>query len=254
MSLLFKPAGDELATQYGEYFDLAALSTISVGGRYEVLCSDGMNYIVEIKQFDPVSFIGHVHFRHWKTRFDFKGCIRDVYMTTEGRYSKDAGITANNTYETENNSQSARRSSLGNRKLSLGEKSSYAANTKYDDDFFAKPRPKWAKRRRQTYESEMMPASYEERVLVGDSSSGEEDVVSRIQSKCCFGANSESLILTKHYVLHFDSKSSSAAFTRQTPTPKLSRRSRRRCRYQYTKSCASSKIWCSVDIVRPQLH
>lgn len=190
MSLLFKPAGDELATQYGEYFDLAALSTISVGGRYEVLCSDGMNYIVEIKQFDPVSFIGHIHFRHWKTRFDFKGSIRDVYMTTEGRYSKDAGITASNTYETENVSQSARRSSqIGSRKLSLGEKSSYAANTKYDDDFFAKPRPKWAKRRRQAYESEMMPASYEERMSVGDSSSGEEDVVSRIQSKCRFGAD-----------------------------------------------------------------
>lgn len=232
MSLLFKPAGDELATHYGEYFDLAALSTISVGRRYEVLCSDGMNYIVEIKQFDPVSFIGHIHFWHWKSRFDFKGSIRDVYMTTEGRYSKDAGITASNTYETENVSQSARRSSqIGGRKLSLGEKSSYAANTKYDDDFFAKPRPKWAKRRRQAYESEMMPASYEERISVGDSSSGEEDVVSRIQSKCRFEADTDHDL---HRVLHFGSRSSFVAFTRQAQTYKFSRYARRRSRYQYT--------------------
>lgn len=184
MSLLFRPAGDELAAQYGEYFDLAAMSTITPGGKYEVLCSDGMNYIVEIKHFDPVSFTGHLHFRNWKTRFDYKGSIRDVYMTTEGKYSKDAGITAFNTYETENGPQSSRRAShVGSRKLPLGEKSSYAANTKYDDDFFAKPRPTWAKRRRQAYESDVMPPSYEERVSVGDSSSGEEDVVSRIQSK-----------------------------------------------------------------------
>lgn len=150
MSLLRRPAGDEVAEHYGKYYDVNTLRFIKRGEKYEVLCSDGLNYIVEVKEIDPDTLRVHLHFPNWKNRFDFKGSLKDIYITEEGMYSKEAGITSNNTYDFEGNGMgiSAKRDRM--KRAISGAKSSYAANTKYDPDFFSKPRPSWAKKRRMS--------------------------------------------------------------------------------------------------------
>jgi hypothetical protein len=150
MSLLRRPNGDEIAEQYGDYFDIKRIELIKCGERYEGLCRDGLNYIVEVKEFNPKTYQGHLHFPQWKTRFDFKGSLKDVYITDEGTYSKDAGITSLNTYDFDVSANAKRSSQPKKSIIPSGAKSTYAANTKYDEDFFSKPRPPWAKKRRSS--------------------------------------------------------------------------------------------------------
>jgi hypothetical protein len=152
MSLLRRPNGDEVAEHYGDYFDINRMGLINRGEKYEVLCRDGLNYIVEVKDFNQKTFHAHLHFPQWKTRFDFRGSLKDVYITDEGKYSREAGITALNTYDFEATAN-AKRSSQTKKTIPAGTKSTYAANTKYDEDFFSKPRPSWAKKRRSGSDS-----------------------------------------------------------------------------------------------------
>lgn len=151
MSVIFRPAGDIVAVNYGPYFDIDRVRRIRRGERYEILCTDGLNYIVEVKFFNPENYQAHLHFCHWKTRFDYKGSLEKAYIAEEGTYSKPSGITPLNTYEFEEELPSKRpqKSNVSSRKPAVPN-SAYFVNTKYDDDFFSKPRPSWAKKRRSS--------------------------------------------------------------------------------------------------------
>lgn len=157
MSVLLRPEGDIVAQNYGEYFSLDRIKNFRKGDRYEVLCRDGLNYIAEVKYFDSGTLQGHLHFLFWKTRFDYKGSFEHVYFTSEGTYSTAAGITVNNQYETLNGTSSKPKQSSKIRRSSNVANSSYALNTKYDQDFFAKPRPTWAKKRSSHFEAPTTP-------------------------------------------------------------------------------------------------
>jgi hypothetical protein len=147
-----RPDGDEIAANYGDYFDSSRISAIRKGDRYEALCKDGLNYVVEVKDFSPETNIGHLHFPRWKTKYDYKGNLEKVYLVEEGTYSSEGKLTLNNTYELDGGSSSKRLQNAQRSKRPPSTMSSYAANTRYDEDYFAKPRPRWAKKRRSSGE------------------------------------------------------------------------------------------------------
>lgn len=143
MSVLKKPQGDDIVAQYGPYFSLERIQQFKVGERYEILSVDERWYHVEVEEFSADSLIATLHFPHWQRRFDYHGSLRQVYMAEIGTYS---AVTSHNKYQDPNSGQKPERKPI------VKDKSkpllSYEAKTKYDANFFSKPRPAWAKKRR----------------------------------------------------------------------------------------------------------
>lgn len=161
MSAYLRPHGDESAEFYGDYFTPKEIKKLEVGKKYEILCQDGLNYIVEIKKFDPIELTGHIHFMHWKKNYDFRGSLLKLYITYEGHYTEGL-IGANNRYQitsdkkrksipsskptisstqettstTTNNNNNNTTTTNANTNITK----SFHENTRYDENFLSKPR------------------------------------------------------------------------------------------------------------------
>lgn len=143
MSVLKRPNGDDILAKYGPCFTVERIQQFNVGEKYEILCVDARWYHVEVEKFSADNLIATLHFPHWQRSFDYHGSLRHLYMAEIGTYS---AVTSHNKYPDPNSGQKPERKPI------IKDKSkpvlSYEAKTKYDDNFFSKPRPAWAKKRR----------------------------------------------------------------------------------------------------------
>ncbi|RYG67874.1 hypothetical protein EON64_06470 [archaeon] len=136
MSVLLRPAGDPVASSYGNaYLTSKQLLKIKAGDKFEVLCNDNKHYRVEVKEFNPATVEGTLHFCFWKTRFDYQGSLRAVYLSPDGLYS-EGKLSAQNTYLV---SLPARPAKRGKPAVSAGS-AEFAEKTRYPEDFLTKPR------------------------------------------------------------------------------------------------------------------
>lgn len=133
MSLLLRPAGDAVAKSYGDaYLTPKQLLKIKVGDKFEVLCNDNKHYRVEVKEFNAVAVEGTLHFCFWKTRFDYQGSFKAIYLSPDGLYS-EGKLSAQNTYLVSLPSKPAKR-------VKPAASSEFAEKTRYPEDFLTKPR------------------------------------------------------------------------------------------------------------------
>ena len=66
MSALLRPNGDEIASIYGEYMSKREVRKIQVGEKFDILCSDGLNYHVEVQEIkEGKPSTAKLHFRFW---------------------------------------------------------------------------------------------------------------------------------------------------------------------------------------------
>ena len=141
MSALLRPLGDEIATVYGAYKTKKEVKKIAKGDKLDILCSDGLNYHVEVKE---VGSVGRLHFRHWSVKYDYIGSFDELYLAQQGTFSD--GISAQNTYPT-----LVKRDSVGEKPKSSStiknqtnpadsRPQNFPSGTRYPEDFLSKPR------------------------------------------------------------------------------------------------------------------
>jgi hypothetical protein len=139
MSALLRPLGDEIATVYGAYKSKKDVKKIVKGDKLDILCSDGLNYHVEVKETGAA---GRLHFRHWSVKHDYIGSFDDLYLATQGTYSE--GISAQNTYPTLKGDDKSKSSSISKPVSSNSGTDSrpqnFPSGTRYPEDFLSKPR------------------------------------------------------------------------------------------------------------------
>lgn len=178
--------GDEVASIYGPYMSPSEQRKIQKGETFDLLCDDGLNYHVEVKEVKE-NGTGLLHFRNWSTKWDYKGPLDVLYLAPRGTYSE--GISAQNSYvgileddtegaglgeENDNDGEDGIEGGITKSSLRSGgnngkEKDNRRGNGKhegkstshvhnhdffsgqtYPDDFLAKPRLKQKSRRRDT--------------------------------------------------------------------------------------------------------
>lgn len=166
MSVLLRPAGDEISQIYGDYYNSNELSKLKEGNRAEALCSDGLNYHVEIKRIEPRKDEIHLHFLHWNKQLDYRGSLKLLYLAPLGTYS--AGISTHNTYPSLQDSEDGKdnkdkilsKRSRAQKSTAFVETSSdkysnrYISSVKYPDDFLNKPRVSYGNKRSKPNENE----------------------------------------------------------------------------------------------------
>ena len=104
---------DDIAKIYGSYLPVSNVSKMEIGDKLEILCEDGLNYHVEVKEItkpsitnksdkkrssEPETVSGHLHFLRWSPKYDYKGSFECLYLAPLGKYSTKEGITKSNTY------------------------------------------------------------------------------------------------------------------------------------------------------------
>lgn len=85
MSIAKRPSCDVMAKKYGNYQINA--KTLKAGDKLDVLCTDGINYIVRVESFDHTTGHIHLHFRGWNKHHDYKGPLKDIYVVEEGTFT-----------------------------------------------------------------------------------------------------------------------------------------------------------------------
>ena len=139
MSALLRPLGDEIATVYGAYKTKKDVKRIVKGDKLDILCSDGLNYHVEVKETGAA---GRLHFRHWSVKHDYIGSFDELYLAAQGTYSE--GISAQNTYPTLKGDDKSKTSSItkpvGNNSSADSRPQNFPSGTRYPEDFLSKPR------------------------------------------------------------------------------------------------------------------
>jgi hypothetical protein len=148
MSALLRPLGDEIAAVYGEYKTKREIKKILKGDKLDILCSDGLNYHVEVKEIS--ASIGKLHFRHWSNKYDYVGSLDVLYLATQGIFSE--GISAQNTYP-----MLVKRESVGDKpktassskpnSLNVTVDRNFPSGTRYPEDFLSKPRSSSSRKR-----------------------------------------------------------------------------------------------------------
>jgi hypothetical protein len=152
MSALVRPNGDEIAVLYGPYKTKREITKIKVGDKLDMLCSDGLNYHVDVKEILDDGK-ARLHFRHWSAKYDYVGPIDNLYLADQGKYSD--GISSTNTYptlaklEAERKQKERYAASSSARAASNGSGKDYSSETRYPEDFLAKPRPYSSKSRKR---------------------------------------------------------------------------------------------------------
>jgi hypothetical protein len=121
-----------MAKFYGQYKTSAQLEHFEKGNKYEVLCDDGNNYIVDVKEFNPLTKSGRLHFQFWSATFDYNGAFDKLYLADEGTYTK--GQSKKNSYHiTDTNDTSVVKRPKSTNLTTLKER------TCYEDGHFDKP-------------------------------------------------------------------------------------------------------------------
>ena len=90
MSVLKRPYGDELASEYLHIFP--SQLTIKQGLQYDILCEDLRHYICEIVAVGENDNITKIHFPHWSSKYDYVGDIKELYLANIGNYSISMGL------------------------------------------------------------------------------------------------------------------------------------------------------------------
>jgi hypothetical protein len=130
MSVVKRPHGDSLARKFGDYFQIKEIASIKAGDKMDLLCKDGVNYVVTIKSIDHKSNFCHIHFHQWSKSYDYRGTLNNLYFAVAGTYSEPLVKT----YEIKNEAPKS--------------KVKIDAMTRYPEDFFAKPVFNWQCSRR----------------------------------------------------------------------------------------------------------
>lgn len=104
MTAIIRPNGKEIedyltSTYKLEYFTPLRTSLIKQGDLLDVLCDDGLNYIVTVMSYSSSADKGHIHFKKWPKYLDYKGSFKALYLTRAGTFSKLQGINKNNYYD-----------------------------------------------------------------------------------------------------------------------------------------------------------
>lgn len=89
MSVLIRPLGDEIAMVYGQYKTKKEIKKIKIGDKLDILCSDGLNYHVEVKE---IGDNGRLHFNHWSIKYDYVGPFTSLYLAKQDKYSEGRPI------------------------------------------------------------------------------------------------------------------------------------------------------------------
>jgi hypothetical protein len=84
--MIIRPHGDNLINIYGKhrYIRVRDMGKINVHDKYKVLCKDKAHYVVEVRQFDPTTKIGLLHFHRWNSKFDYNGPLSNLYLAPMG--------------------------------------------------------------------------------------------------------------------------------------------------------------------------
>lgn len=143
MTAVLRPDGDDIAAVYGPYKTKKEMKKIAKGDKLELLCSDGLNYHVEVKE---TGTIGRLHFRNWSVKYDYVGSFDQLYLATQGAYSE--GITPQNTYsnlfKAENSGEKSKvihsTKSTSNNPGTDSRPQNFPSGTRYPEDFLSKPR------------------------------------------------------------------------------------------------------------------
>lgn len=87
MSILIRPDGDNIAQYLCNLYNLSYLPTTTTsfkpGERYDALCSDGLNYVVGVKEYDSKKEFGTLHFNYWNRANDYHGPFQCLYLAKE---------------------------------------------------------------------------------------------------------------------------------------------------------------------------
>ena len=156
MSALHRPVGDEIAEVYGPYKSKKDLKKLKLGDKFDMLCTDGLNYHVEIKELND-DRSARLHFCFWGKKYDYVGPVDTLYLADVGKYSE--GISAQNTYpalakngeeeEKPVNKKASTSNSSSNGNKGEGKISSYSETQRYPEDFLSKPRFKSSQTRKR---------------------------------------------------------------------------------------------------------
>jgi hypothetical protein len=162
MAALHRPVGDEIAEVYGPYKSRKDLRKLKIGDKLDMLCTDGLNYHVEIKELED-DRTARIHFMYWGKKYDYVGLIDTLYLADMGKYSE--GISAQNTYpalaktadeeEKPTKKSSSSHASSSNNKAEV-QKPSYTEAQRYPEDFLSKPRFKTSQTRKRSNEDEQV--------------------------------------------------------------------------------------------------
>jgi hypothetical protein len=164
MSVIFRPAGEEIASYLTDLYNVRYLDPDALdpkpNEKYDVLCSDGLNYVVDVKSYDKKMDYGHFHFVRWPRKSDYQGSFTALYLAREGSFSKLQGISSQNYYpqlveEAAKEAMSKHSRSLSKATAGSASSESSVAHTKghvsikrhsmpsverYPDDYLSKPR------------------------------------------------------------------------------------------------------------------
>ena len=159
--LAVRPQGDEYADIYGTYLGPLELKRRrKIGEEFDVLSSDGLNYMCTIVQVKPNGDI-KLHFPHWGKKYDYVGDMTKLYLANKATFSKEAGISEQNKYpELIMRELVGKSKAVGKRGDQLiynpgggpsrQPKRCYEESTRHDDDFLKRPRPSLSGHTRRT--------------------------------------------------------------------------------------------------------
>lgn len=162
MAALHRPVGDDIAEVYGPYKSRKDLRKLKIGDKLDMLCTDGLNYHVEIKELED-DRTARIHFMYWGKKYDYLGPIDTLYLAEMGKYSE--GISAQNTYPTmaksaddeeKSNKKSSSSHTLNSTNKTEVQKPSYTEGQRYPEDFLSKPRSKPSQTRKRSNDEEQM--------------------------------------------------------------------------------------------------
>jgi hypothetical protein len=137
-TLLRSKSNNIIASKFGWeiYLTKMKVRCLKVDDRLLVLCADERHYFVKIVHFDEAHDDIHLHFLFWKDKFDYIGKASKLYLS-ENNERLTVGMNLSiNRYVCNEKKRDRDQLSLGNDDA----KSLKVVRTRYDDNFFKKPR------------------------------------------------------------------------------------------------------------------
>jgi hypothetical protein len=140
MSVLIRnEENDKIAIIYGTYMNKKELKKVIKGDKLDILCIDGLNYMVDVKEIDYLNDTISLHFIKWSKKSDYIGPLFSLYLAKLNEFS--LGISPMNKYsptlQTGEEKNTTIKTSTSNSSSIRG---SLASTTRYPDDFLQKPR------------------------------------------------------------------------------------------------------------------
>ena len=139
MSVLFRSKeNDEIASIYGEYYKPRDIKKITKGDKLDLLCDDGLNYHVDVKEVNHDANTTLLHFCKWSSKYDYKGSLDILYITKIGKFSE--GITLQNNYVFMEKGSGSGDSPGSKVEVEKVARANFEKGKVYSFDYFEKPR------------------------------------------------------------------------------------------------------------------